>query len=121
MRVKILFKDKEKSLIHLVSNVVTNNTCLQFEENETMSIDNVINRHGRTDIELSFNSKEERNEKMAEYMRELDDGIPYEAFATEIVDYEGPDVEVGTESYGFTMSLDNNHFDVAIVNYKKKG
>ena len=54
-------------------------------------------------------------------MRELNDGIPYEAFATEIVDYEGPDVEAGTESYGFTMSLDNNHFDVAIVNYKKEG
>lgn len=121
MRIKILYKDEEKSLFHLVSNVVTKNTCLQFEESETMSIDNVINRHGRTDIDLSFNSKEERNEKMAEYMRELDDGIPYEAFATNIGNYEGPEVEAGTESYGFTMSLDNNHFDVAIVNYKKKG
>lgn len=119
MRIKILYKDEEKSLIHLVSNVVTKNTCLQFEESETMSIDNVINRHGRTDIDLSFNSKEERNEKMAEYMRELYNGVPYEAFATNIGDYEGPEVEAGTEAYGFTMSLDNNHFDVAIVNYKK--
>lgn len=86
---------------------------LKIGESGTMSISSIEIVNDRTNINLIFDSEEERDEKLCDYLILLNSGITNEAFVTNVRNFE----QEGLDSeYWFTLSLLNQCFNVEIAN-----